>query len=106
LAYNPRSNRWRTLPAGDAGRTGQVAVWTRHQLLVWGGHLMQNGELVSPPHGMSYDPRANRWPAMPVSPLRGRVAAAGVWTGHAMIVWGGFSVSGDLVLGDGAAYRP
>jgi N-acetylneuraminic acid mutarotase len=105
LAYNPSSDRWRTLPTGDAGRAGHVAVWTGQQLLVWGGHRMRNGAWANPPHGMSYDPVADRWSALPVSPLRGRTGATAVWTGRAMIVWGGDSVSGDLI-GDGAVYQP
>jgi hypothetical protein len=63
--------------------------------------------VVTPRHGLAYDPSTDRWSALPAAPLRGRTDAGGVWTGNQMIVWGGMSV-GDLttVLTDGAAYTP
>lgn len=66
LATNtPATNRWRRLPSMESGRTGAAAVWTGKRLLVWGGRMALAGEDVTPPHGLAYDPRANRWSPLP-----------------------------------------
>jgi hypothetical protein len=44
---------------------------------------------VVPRHGLAYDPRTNRWSALPQAPLAGRSRPTAVWTGRAMITWGG-----------------
>ncbi len=107
-AYDPAANRWRQLPAMGSPREGHVAVWTGNQLLVWGGRSGEGNTAARPPHGEAYDPAADSWSPLPVSPLRGRVGAAGIWTGTAMILWGGIAISPDpsQPLADGAAYTP
>ena len=38
LAYDPLSNRWTPLPQAPlGGRADPTAVWTGHELIVWGG---------------------------------------------------------------------
>ena len=37
LAYNPRTNRWSTIPAAPLRRGSPVMAWTGHALIVWGG---------------------------------------------------------------------
>ena len=38
LAYDPRADRWSTLPQAPlAGRNGATAVWTGREMIVWGG---------------------------------------------------------------------
>jgi hypothetical protein len=108
FAYNPATNRWRRLPSMGPGRTGQVAVWTGRQLLVWGGETLRARESIPPPHGVAYEPAHNRWSALPTSPLRGRSSPTGVWTGRQMIVWGGQPIekATPRSLNDGAAYTP
>jgi hypothetical protein len=104
LAYNPATNRWRLLPSMAYPRSGSprslesgfAAVWTGHQLLIWGG-LTAKG--IPPPHGEAYTPATGKWTALPASPLRGRADPVAVWTGRQMIVWGGSIL-------DGAAYTP
>lgn len=78
----------------ESGRTGAAAVWTGKRLLVWGGRMVLAGEDVTPPHGLAYDPRANRWSPLPQAPLLGRVDPTAVWTGHSMLVWGGAAGDG------------
>jgi hypothetical protein len=103
LAYNPVSNHWRRL-AAVAGHTEGVTVWTGKRLLIWRGNAR--------PDGLAYDPQANRWSSLPRSPLQGREGAVAVWTGQAMIVFGG--VIGPSVgtnnspkyLTDGAIFTP
>jgi len=107
LAYNPGTNRWRTLPTGDPGRVDHVAVWTGQTLLVWGGRTLRAGTWTTPRHGIAFDPVANRWSALPTAPLRGRNEPTAVWTGTQMIVCGGTPVSGiGTFLPDGATYTP
>jgi hypothetical protein len=83
-------------------------VWTGRQVLVWGGLTGSFQDQEIPPHGVAYDPAANRWSAMPMAPLRGRNNPTAVWTGRQMIVWGG-TIPGpqkNTPAADGAAYRP
>ena len=104
VAYSPKTNTWRWLPPMAYPRIGHVAVWTGTLLLVWGGTTKSAGQDVTPPHGEAYDPTSNTWAAMPKAPLRGRSQAIAVWTGSAMIVWGGENSQGLRL--DGAAYTP
>ncbi len=108
FAYNPATNRWRRLPAMGQGRIGQSAIWTGHQLLIWGGQTQRAGKWVAPAQGAAFKPTQNRWSPLPSSPLRGRVAPTAVWTGHQMIVWGGGSLGSatSQSFNDGAAYTP
>ena len=75
---------------------------------MWGGLTGNFGTLTVPPHGVAYDPAANRWSALPQAPLRGRVSPLAAWTGHQMIVWGGLFEGkyATTFATDGAAYRP
>lgn len=52
------------------------------------------------------------WESLPPAPIAGRIAAAAVWTGTEMIVWGGVTETAvgpgpcDRCASDGAAYDP
>ena len=100
FAYDPKANSWRRLAPMDSGRAHAAVVWTGTRLLVWGGETGSPGAFVIPPHGLAYDPRADRWSPLPQAPLRGRLDPLAVWTGHALIVWGGAGFA------DGAAFTP
>lgn len=88
-------------------RIGHSAVWTGSELLIWGG---------GPPggrpkaDGAAYAPAADRWRRLPPAPLASRSGHAAVWTGSEMLVWGGARPAragrSEVVLADGAAYRP
>jgi N-acetylneuraminic acid mutarotase len=110
LAYDPATNRWRRLPPMESGRIGAAVVWTGTRVLLWGGSETANGGPPTiPPHGLSYDPRANRWSPLPQAPLLGRLDPAGTWTGRSFVVWGGSvpaSGSGTTFFYDGAAFTP
>lgn len=110
VAYNPATNRWRRIPAMPVGRVGHTALWTGDQLLVWGGRTMRDGEWTTPQRGYAYDRGRNRWTALPISPLRGRIGHVGFWTGNRMLIWGGEPVGGasptDPAFVDGATYTP
>jgi hypothetical protein len=100
FAYDPTANRWRGLAPMDSGRAHAAAVWTGKRLLLWGGETGTPGNFVTPPHGLAYDPRADQWSPLPQAPLLGRVDPLAVWTGRALIVWGGRGRA------DGAAFTP
>ena len=108
VAFNPATGRWRHLPAMESGRTQFAAAWTGRRVLVWGGLTGSYPSRQVPPHGLAYDPAANQWLPMPMSPLRGRGDPTAVWTGHQLIVWGGVTPGAqqDTPLSDGAAYQP
>ena len=94
----------------QSGREGAAAVWTGKGLLVWGGGTFRAGSLIAQ-RGLAYDPRANRWSPLPWAPLLGRLAPTAVWTGHAMIVWGGHRPAAPVGTGqrffvDGGVFRP
>jgi N-acetylneuraminic acid mutarotase len=93
---------WRTLPVPPlAARDDAAAVWTGHQLLVWGG-----GTYNAPPasDGAAYDPASHSWTMLPTAPLVARHDPVSAWTGTEMIVWGGTDATG-AALDDGAAYN-
>jgi hypothetical protein len=107
-AYNPATNRWRLLPAMPLPRTAFAAVWTGHHVLVWGGLTGRFPNQKPPAHGEAYSPAGNRWSALPAAPLHGRAWPDAVWTGHAMIVWGGYipREMTSTTFTDGARYVP
>lgn len=96
LAYNPKANTWRQLPASRLLRIhdgfGAVA-WTGKEMLGWGGGCC--GDAFS--DGVAYNPATNAWRALPRAPLPGSQHPLGVWTGREYV----------LVVGlRGAAYNP
>jgi hypothetical protein len=101
FAYDTETNSWRRLAPMDSGRAHTAAVWTGKRLLLWGGETGRPGTFVIPPHGLAYDPKADRWSPLPQAPLRGRLDPVAAWTGSSLIVWGG-----DPGFADGAAFTP
>ena len=75
--------RWRALPPTPIPpRDGAVAVWTGHQVIVWGGTRDDQDRS----DGAAYDPVTRRWTTLPRSPVAGTDAQA-VWTGRSIVVW-------------------
>jgi hypothetical protein len=101
LAFSPVASAWRELAPMDSGRKDAAAVWTGSRLILWGGETGAPGSFVIPPHGVAYDPKADRWSPLPQAPLRGRSNPVGIWTGRSLLVWGG----GDG-FADGASFTP
>jgi N-acetylneuraminic acid mutarotase len=97
-AYDPATNRWRTLPpwhgapGGLDPLTSDAAVWTGTEMLLWG---VTNA---------AFNPVTNRWRELPEPPTGFGGPSVAVWTGRQMIGWGGGG--GDLQLNDGTAYTP
>ena len=115
-AYDPSANRWTTIPVAPVpARTGATAVWTGHQMILWGGlgpgGTQGTGDRGPLGKGAAYDPASRSWRALPASPLKARFGHRMVWTGREAIVWGGSVASNgpDPLAGyprDGAAYDP
>ena len=111
-AYAPTTNRWHRLASMPSQRSQAATVWTGKGLLIWGGRTSRDdGALAVARRGLAFDPKVNRWSALPWAPLLGRLDPTAVWTGHAMIVWGGNRPNvpvntGQRVSADGASFRP
>ncbi|MGI8916714.1 MAG: Kelch repeat-containing protein [Chloroflexota bacterium] len=107
-AYNPKRNTWRPLPlaGAPAPRFGATAVWTGDEALVWGGARSEGVRSLPPGDGAAYDPTTNSWRPLPASGAPApRLLHTAIWTGTAMLMWGGQEDAiGDV--GDGAAYTP
>ncbi len=102
--YTPDDDGWRamTLNGAPDGRFGHSAVWTGSEMVVWGGTT--TSVLSTFNSGGRYQPSIDRWVATDVLKApEGRSWHSAVWTGSAMLVWGGAS-SG--YLNDGASYCP
>jgi N-acetylneuraminic acid mutarotase len=110
-AYDPGSDRWRLLPAAPlAARTGQAAVWTGTEMIIWGGYDQVSARASHvTSSGAAYDPATNRWTRLPKAPLSPRADAIASWTGSAVLILGGQpAVTSNAVRGyrDGAKYSP
>ncbi len=100
----PPGDTWELLPAGPlSSRLGFSAVWTGHELIVWGGSLG-----ATPVHadGAAYDPAAAAWRTLAPAPagFGPRLWHSAVWTGAEMLLWGGYVEGADDV--EGVAYDP
>jgi len=104
-AYDPVTDEWRQLANSPlAPRSDHSAVWTGTELVIWGGTSAPSspGSLSD---GAAYDPVLDTWRTLPDSPLAGRSSHSAIWTGDAMLIWGGHvrtSGSSWLQFGDGA----
>ncbi len=96
-------------PSSLCGRYDASVAWTGQELLIWGGESCAGASCPNDgaPHladGAAYNVANDAWRKLATSPLSGREAAATVWTGTEMIVWGG--TTGQALVADGAAYNP
>lgn len=101
--YDPASNTWENTAEDGAptGRTGYTAIWADTEMLIWGG-LEVSGQLAAA--GGRYNPGEDIWQpiddAQEVSQRRSGHTA--VWTGAAMLVWGGNGATAGGVYVPGA----
>jgi N-acetylneuraminic acid mutarotase len=57
-AYNPATNTWTSLPKAPLrGRASPTAVWTGHQMIIWGGSIPRELRTRSFIDGAAYTPR-------------------------------------------------
>jgi len=109
---------WFAEPAPIDGRDGHTALWTGREMLVWGGIARtpapDSQDVAAPAaepvpittaraDGAAYDPAAGRWRAVGPAPTGGRSEHTAVWTGTAMLVWGG---QADIAPDDGRSAGP
>jgi len=95
-AYTPSTDRWRSLPAPTIPSTqgSPSAVWTGHELFVWGGGFHH-----------ALNPVTGTWRQL--SGIDGAPYGGGfalVWTGRLVLGWGGGCCGGNVDTG--AAYDP
>jgi N-acetylneuraminic acid mutarotase len=90
--YNPTTDAWLglTTSGAPAPRSSHTAVWTGDEMIVWGG---TGGTIASPvplATGGRYRPASNSWAVVPaIGAPTARSGHKAVWTGNAMLVWGG-----------------
>src|SRR5688500_3163871 len=72
----PDGWKWRTV-GPLRGRQGNIAVWTGHEVIYWGGDRPGRA-----PEGAAYDPKADRWRRSSRSPPTNRTHAGAVGTGR------------------------
>jgi hypothetical protein len=94
IAYLPRASAWQRLPSGprpvNNGEGGNVAVWTRSEMLVLG------------PTAGAYKPATSTWRRVSRKGPGATDGAVIGWTGHQVLVWGGVCCNPS---NSGRAYR-
>ncbi len=109
--YDPAADTWMSLSSAGApapsSRLGPRAVWTGEDMIVWGGAIASFDYSQTYNDGARYDPHADAWSPMTSlgAPLP-RFGHTAVWTGAAMIVWGGYYLSGDVLFHAANPYVP
>ncbi|MGH9867958.1 MAG: Kelch repeat-containing protein [Candidatus Polarisedimenticolia bacterium] len=106
--YDPATDTWNPVTTTNApsGRRGHTSVWTGGLMMVWGGYddaISLNGVDT----GGRYDPATDTW--TPTSTKDGpspRYGHTAIWTGHWVLVWGGYSTEYATFLGSGGRYDP
>ena len=98
------TNQWTATSTDNvpSGREGHPAIWTGHEMIVWGGDDGLNFLNT----GGRYNPVKDEWLSTSLTGAPSpRFGHALVWTGDRMIVWAGaIGFAGDV--NDGALYDP
>jgi len=106
--WRPGDDHWRTMAATRAPspRSGAVAIWTGREVVIWGGRSAAPGSKTLN-DGAAYDPASDQWRRLSlIGAPAGRIAAAGLWTGREVLIWGGKTSDRSEAACDGAAYDP
>lgn len=91
-AYRPDQDRWRVIseaPVDDVYFSD--GLWTGREVVVWGSHHPPGQQLISEAglaFAAAYDPATDTWRVLPAPPLENPAAAAAVWTGSQIVLWG------------------
>src|SRR4029077_9060222 len=110
--YDPSTDNWAptTTIQAPTGREFPTAVWTGNEMIVWGGFSFDSSGEHYWNTGGRYNPSTDRWlPTSTTNAPDGREAHTAVWTGSAMIVWGGLDVLPNGLpqdLNTGGVYNP
>jgi N-acetylneuraminic acid mutarotase len=107
--YDPVTNLWTptTLAGAPEGRIWHSGVWSGSEAIVWGGcngpSNCGNGLFT----GARYDPASDQWTTTPLARAPGaRAQHTGVWTGSALLVWGGLADAYGSYTSTGGLYVP
>ncbi len=103
--YNPVADSWiaTNTVGAPSGRSFHSGVWTGTEMIVWGGCVSGECEIVTNTGGR-YDPASDSWtPTSNEDAPSKRVNHSMIWTGAEMVVWGGFSF---LPVFTGGIYDP
>ena len=93
---------WQQHYAVPVARSGQSAVWTGTEMIIWGGVF--SGYLTYFDTGGRYNPATDSWSATRTGGApAARSQHTAVWTGTEMIVWGG---TNGQNLSSGGRYNP
>jgi hypothetical protein len=93
-AYVPATNRWHLLPRAPLRGDWFFpigSVWTGRELVVFPATLPDVGR----PQGEAYSPRTNSWRVLAPAPLCSVAEPGIVWTGHTIVLAGGWDVNGS-----------
>jgi hypothetical protein len=94
--YDPATDRWTPTLADvttPEARFSPSAIWTGTEMIIWGGLTKRSSNLYAYLNtGGRYDPAVDTWVPTPVIGAHKpypRNSHSAVWTGYAMMVWGG-----------------
>ena len=109
--YDPSADTWAATTLTDVpfGRAGASAVWTGSTMIAWGGYISDasSGSTFGTRSGGRYDPGADTWAPITLAGAPSmRRYQAGVWTGSALLIWGGYGGTPAVGLNSGAFYDP
>ncbi|MBL8722272.1 MAG: hypothetical protein JNL79_40195 [Myxococcales bacterium] len=100
-------------PTGIDARFKHSAVWTGTEMIIWGGYGTYVSPSYSKKNGASYNVLADTWKLIDSTSLPtalstgyGRYDHSAVWTGSAMVVWGGYDYYTSTYKADGGSYDP
>src|SRR5262245_3588377 len=97
------SGSWTGTQWSPAANTGQTAVWTGSEMIVWGGG---RESVIGTWIAARYDPTTDDWRPLPSATIRTHQHHTAVWTGTEMIVWGGQEYDPTFQRNTGPRYNP
>ena len=106
--YRPSTDTWSVTSMGAGvpdARSFHTAVWTGTEMIIWGGRTAINSNIALFNSGGRYNPSTDSWTPTSTGlddPV-GRQEHTAVWTGTAMVVWGG---AGRDYYNTGGRYDP
>jgi hypothetical protein len=105
VAYEPRTERWRELPRAPLdGVLALDGLWDGQRLLVWGSRAPDRpaGDAPAVAFALALHPSEGRWEELAAPPLAQPAAAAPVWTGSELLLWGDAAGGGARLTAAGA----
>jgi hypothetical protein len=103
-AYDPRLRRWRRLPPAPLSpRSGEAAVWTGTEMVIWGGNTSSSGNGSPAADGAAYNPNTNRWRLLERAPLPPQSGAVTLANRGDAVILSGRSAAGAVL--DGKTHR-